>query len=123
MKTVVISDNNFNRGQARIMEKRAFERVQANLEVNYFCGNTVCHGTVTNFSEKGMFINTKIEFPFDLNFELHISLDKEIFKAPVVVKRIVRTDNYYGGIGVEIIKPDRNYLEFIDKLRDGNKEE
>ena len=105
------------------MDKRAFERISANLEVNYYCGNTVCHGTVTNLSEKGMFINTKIEFPFDLNFDLHISLDKEFLKTAVTVKRIVRTDNYYGGIGVELSDPYRNYLEFLQRLKHGRKEE
>ena len=99
------------------MEKRDAERIQANLDVNYYCGNTVCHGTVTNISEKGMFINTKIEFPFDLNFELNIQLGTEMLKAPVTVKRIVRTDNYYGGIGVELSDPPRSYLEFIERLK------
>ena len=106
-----------------IMEKRDGERIQANLDVNYYCGNTVCRGTVTNISEKGMFINTKIEFPFDLNFELHIALDNEILKAPATVKRIVRTDNYYGGIGVELQDPAGNYLEFIGRLKREKKEE
>ena len=105
------------------MEKRAFERVNASMEVSYYCGNTICHGTVTDLSENGMFINTKIEFPFDLNFELHIALDNEILKAPAQVKRIVRTDNYYGGIGVELLDPADNYLEFIGRLKREKKEE
>jgi hypothetical protein len=104
------------------MERRAFERVNANMEVSYNCGNTICHGTVTDLSEKGMFINTKIEFPFDLNFELHIALENEILKAPATVKRIVRTDNYYGGIGVELQEPASNYLKFIDRLKRDEKE-
>ncbi len=104
------------------MEKRDAERIQANLEVNYYCGNTVCRGTVTNISEKGMFINTKIEFPFDLNFDLNIILETEMLKAPVTVKRIVRTDNYYGGIGVEFSDPSRSFIEFIGKLKLGKEE-
>ncbi len=101
------------------MEKRACKRKSASLEVNFYCGNTVCHGTVTNLSETGMFINTKIEFPFDLNFELHILLNEKILRTPAKISRIVRTDDYYGGIGVELLNPSQKYLEFFTKLKSG----
>ena len=104
------------------MEKRNAERIPVNLDVHYHCGSSMCHGTVTNLSENGMFINTKIEFPFDLNFELDMHLAGEHFKAPVTVKRIVRTDNYYGGIGVELSDPPLSYLELIEILSQGKEE-
>ena len=46
----------------------------------------------------------------------------EHFKAPVTVKRIVRTDNYYGGIGVELSDPPLSYLELIEILSQGKEE-
>lgn len=101
------------------MEKRSSERIDTNVEVNFNCGNSIRHGTVTNLSARGMFIYTKIEFPFDLSFDLHLNLENKMIRTPVTVKRIARTDNYYGGIGVELLNPSRNYLEFINRLKQG----
>ncbi|NOZ67753.1 MAG: PilZ domain-containing protein [Deferribacteres bacterium] len=104
------------------MEKRSCERIPVSLEANFYCDNTECRGTVTNLSETGMFINTKIEFPFDLNFELHLRLNGKILKTPVKISRIERTDNTYGGIGVRLLNPPENYLKFLDRLRCGKEE-
>ncbi len=101
------------------MEKRTCKRIPACFEVNFYCEKTECRGTVTNLSETGMFINTKIEFPFDLNFELHIMLNGKILKTPVKISRIERTDNSYGGIGVELLNPPENYLRFLNRLKSG----
>ena len=101
------------------MEKRTFERIDTNLEVNFDCGNSMRNGTVTNISERGMFIYTNMEFPLDLSFDLHLNLENKMIRTPVTVKRIARADRYYGGIGVELLNPTRNYLEFIDRLKRG----
>ncbi len=105
------------------MEKRSFKRIPVSFEANIFCENTECRGTVTNLSETGMFINTKIEFPFDLNFELHIRLNGKVLKTPVKISRIERVDNTYGGIGVRLLDPPEKYLEFLDRLRSGATDE
>ncbi len=99
------------------MQKRAFDRIPVNLEVLYFCGSMIHNGTITNLSEKGMFISTKMDFPFDSSFELLIPLNNEILNVPVKVKRIVKTDNFYDGIGVELLNPLPNYLRFVNNLR------
>lgn len=101
------------------MEKRTSERIVTNMEVNFNCGNSIRRGTVTNISERGMFIYTNMKFPFDLSFDLHLNLENKVIRTPVTVKRITRTDNYYGGIGVELLNPSRNYLEFINRLKNG----
>ncbi len=99
------------------MEKRAFERVDTSLSIRYFCGNLFYTGTVRNLSGNGMFISTKVQFPFSSGFELLLPLKKEILRLPVKVTRIVKTDGFYNGMGVELLNPDQNYLEFVDTLK------
>ncbi|MBI4698744.1 MAG: PilZ domain-containing protein [Nitrospirae bacterium] len=99
------------------MENRAFTRISASVEVRYFCGNTFYAGNVTNVSECGMFISTKKCFPIASRFDVLIRLEDEILKVPVSVSRVVKTDDFYDGMGVEIPEPPRNYLEFVNRLK------
>ncbi len=99
------------------MEKRTFGRVDTSLPIRYFCGNLFYTGTVTNFSGNGMFIRTRVHFPFSSRFELLLPLKEEILRLPVKVTRIVKTDGFYNGMGVELLNPDQNYLEFVDTLK------
>ncbi len=99
------------------MQRRAFERIPANLQTKFFSDNTICTGTVTNLSENGMFINTRMCFPFNSMFEIRIPLKEEILKVPVKISRIVKTGDFYDGIGVKLLNPPRNYLEFVRGLK------
>jgi len=100
------------------MEKRFYQRVYTNnIETKYFCGNTMHTGTVENLSENGMFINTMVCFPFESQFEAFIHSNYGVMKVPVRVSRIVKTDDVYNGMGVEIVNPPVNYLEFVKRLR------
>jgi hypothetical protein len=98
------------------MEKRAFERVPASLE--FHCFNMDYFGTVTNLSEKGMFIRSqKISFPLDLQFNISIPLKEETLNVPVKVNRITKSNNYYDGMGVELLKQPHKYFKFINRLK------
>ncbi len=98
------------------MEKRAFQRIPAYLESH--CFNIDYFGTVTNLSEDGMFIRSqKIIFPLELQFEISIPLKGEILNVPVKVERITKSNKYYDGIGVRLLKQPKNYLKFIERLR------
>ncbi len=99
------------------MQRRAFERIPTNLQTTFLSENNNCTGTVMNLSENGMFINTKLSFPFDSMLEIRIPLKEEILKVPVKVSRIVKTDDFYGAIGVELLNPPQNYLEFVNRLK------
>ncbi len=99
------------------MEKRTFGRVDTSLPIRYFCSNLFYTGTVTNLSGNGMFISTRMHFPFSSRFELLLPLKEEILRLPVKVTRIVKTDGFYNGMGVELLNPDQNYLEFVDTLK------
>ena len=97
------------------MEKRDVSRKPLFLEVH--CCNREYFGTVTNLSEKGMFIKSqKIDFPFVLQFELSITLKDKTFKVPVKVNRVTKSKGYYDGIGVEVLNPPKDYLDLVDRL-------
>ncbi len=102
------------------MEKRYFKRIDTTLEfhsvdIKYF-------GTVTNISGNGMFIrSSKINFPLGLQFEITIPFNEEIFNVPITIKRLTKSNGYYDGMGVEILKLQKEYLELLINLNLGSK--
>lgn len=99
------------------MEKRAFERLFSNISVRFLSGETVYLGTVKNISKKGMFISTKVTFPLELQLKILLPLKEELLKLPAKIINIKKSGDIYDGIGVELLNPSQNYLEFIDSLR------
>ncbi len=98
------------------MKKRAYDRVPADLEIS--CLDEKNFGTVINISENGMFLKSKnIRFPLDMQFDLSILLKEETLNVPVKVNRVTKSNGYYDGIGLELMKRPRNYLRFINRLR------
>ena len=77
------------------MDRREYERVNTNFRAQYFFGNALYTGEITNLSEKGMYINTKLCFPFESKFEILIPLVQGVLKVPVRVSRIIKTDDFY----------------------------
>jgi hypothetical protein len=100
-----------------IMQRRAFDRIPVDFKVRYFLGDTACNGTVTNLSENGMYIDTSIDFPFDSNFELVLPMKDKVMKLSAVIRRVVKSEGAYRGIGVELVEPPDNYLQFVNELR------
>ena len=69
-----------------------------------------------------MFIKSqKISFPFKTQFEMLIPLNDNMLNVPVKVTRITKTKRFYDGIGVELLKPSRNYLKLVRRLRTSQK--
>ncbi len=99
------------------MEKRAFERIPADIKVRFNCNSTEFSGTIMNLSEKGMFINTEESwFPFDVQFEIPVAMEEEILNVPVNLNRIILSPDS-NGIGVELISPPEKYLKFVSRLK------
>ncbi len=102
------------------MEKRTFHRIPADLE--FHCFNINCFGTVTNISEKGMFIKSqRISFPLESQFEISIPAKEETLNVPVKVSRITKSNGFYDGIGVELMEPSQKYLKHVKRLRNALK--
>ncbi len=98
------------------MEKRAFERLTTALKIEYYYCNNVYYGTVRNLSKKGMFINSRRDIPLYSKCELRLNLIETFLKIPAKVSRIVSGENGYDGIGVEILNPSQQYLEYFNGL-------
>lgn len=99
------------------MKKRDFERIPVNIQAEFFYGNKMNTGTVTNLSKNSMYINTKICLPFKSEFEVLIPFKDEMLKVPVIVKSFVQSDDIYNGMDVELLNLPQNYLEFVDSLK------
>lgn len=82
--------------------------------VEFDCHDTIFCSTVTNLSENGMLLRTQeLYFPLSTQFEVFIHLRDEILEVPVRVARLIKSEDAYNGIGIELIDPPEKYLEFI----------
>ncbi len=98
------------------MQRRAFERIPANLAVRFKCCNTDCYGTVTNISKNGMLIRTEdMCFPCNSKFDVFI-IREDVQKISVKVRHLTKSITSYDRIGVEVINPSQKYLELVDSL-------
>jgi hypothetical protein len=98
------------------MEKRDFKRIPANLILRFPSINTFDSGTLTNLSANGMYIKTDICFPIRSRFAVLVQLKDEILKVPVKIVRIVKSGDFYEGMGVKIVNQSKKYLELLIKL-------
>lgn len=96
---------------------RTFDRIPVLVDVEINYKENVYTGTLMNISESGMFIRTnKIPSPLQSQIEISVPLKGEMIR---VSGKLVREENirgYYNGIGVEVLNPPQNYIDFIDSL-------
>ena len=98
------------------MEKRTCERIDTSLEAKFFYGNYLHRGTITNLSKKGICINTVMCFPYGANIKLLIPVKEDILEILVQVKRVAKRDGFYDTMGLVILDPSQNYLEFLNSF-------
>lgn len=104
------------------MERRTFERLYAKLQAKLYYGEATYTGTVANLSENGMFICTRMNIPVDSIFPIMLLQNGQSFKIDVRVRRAVKTCGHHidaeeTGIGVLLLDPPQDYLEFIGKCK------
>ena len=100
------------------MEKRIFKRIYANIHARYFFDDIMYTGTITNLSENGMFIiiNTDLYY-FKSRFNVELLIVNGSLDIPVMLSRFVETDGFYHSMGVEVVDPPKQYLEFVTSLK------
>lgn len=79
-------------------------------------------GTVTNLSENGMFISTKMSFPLESVFIAVILLGTHTLSVPIKIKRTVSAAEQLTrvediGLGVRLLNPSKAYLDFVSETR------
>jgi len=108
-----------------MMERRTCERLFSELQARILYGDIIYTGTVTNLSENGMFISTRANFPVDTMFDIVVLKNGQTLKITVKVRRTARPfayniGNQENGVGITLIDPPGDYLEFVEKCRAGS---
>ena len=100
------------------MDKRAFDRIPANIEVTFHCNNMDYTGTISDISENGMFISTNdMCSPFDSQFEVVIPFKDDEINVPVNLNRIILSPDSHDGIGVELSDLSPDYVEMVKSIK------
>lgn len=99
------------------MGVRAFDRIPVLIDVQIKYHDSVYTGTLINLSERGMFIRTnKIPALPGSDLEVTLSLKGEEIHLAGKPVRKANIRGLYDGIGVELVNPPQNYLDFLDSL-------
>jgi len=109
------------------LRKRGYERITVNIQVNYFYNNESYAGTVTNLSINGMHIEaeqtlpikSKIDVlnPFKSYCVVYVPFREGTLKLIVKVRRLTKAGADFASMGVEIVNPSQDYLEFVSSIR------
>ncbi|MBI4847365.1 MAG: PilZ domain-containing protein [Nitrospirae bacterium] len=102
--------------QEQLTQRRAFERIIAKLEVRFFYGKMFYPGVVTDLSENGMFIRSRITPPVESVLPVIIRQEKGLLTVLARVKWTRKPFDHDnpGGMGVEIMNPSQDYFEFTN---------
>jgi len=106
-------------------EKRGHKRFKKSCEVEFQVKDETYRGISDNFSIDGLLIMTDNPAALDSVVSITLRLPnsapskligrvKRLLKASS--KTLTRSDTFKGGMGVEIIKRDSNYLKFFMSL-------
>ena len=102
------------------MGKRAFERVQEKLQIDFSWGGYLHEGVVKNLSGSGMYIESEICPASGSNIEIVLIVGDESFKLLGKVKRTENVNRSVLGMGVELSVPSQGYCEFVSIVQDNN---
>lgn len=100
-----------------LMAIRSSWRVPVRMNVTFHSGGNTYAGTITNLSEDGIFISTKsLNIPPDPEFKISVPIEQQMVHLPAKVVRTEKTNGHYSGIGVELLNPPQEYLDYVDRL-------
>ena len=99
-------------------EKRAHQRFHSEVEARLFFGNMFYKSQVTNLSEGGLFVRTRVNFPIDSVFVTVILLNQHTLNILSRVKRAIKPQNHGTprnnfGMGLELINPAEDYTAYV----------
>lgn len=93
--------------------ERGCGKVHAKVDAQYFAGNILSLGTITETSSICMCISTKFMIPVNSRIELLIPFKRNILTVPVKVNSYSHRDSLHEIMSVEILEPTSEFLEFV----------
>jgi hypothetical protein len=113
-----------------VRNKRANERIQLDMKVYYLQFGTMYSGTLKNISQNGMYIepdqplpnysNIYVYIPLLSKLRVFISFNNNVLGIPVRVKRLVRDQHSFKGMGVMTLNSSSVYFDFMRSLTQAN---
>lgn len=107
--------------------KRDYERIPVHIRTTYFYNNQSYTGTLKDLSLNGMYIEADQSLPVKSKAELlnpfksycviHVPFRGETLKVIVKIRRLVKVDSNLTSMGVELVNPSQDYLEFVSSIR------
>ncbi|RJR15257.1 MAG: PilZ domain-containing protein [Nitrospiraceae bacterium] len=107
--------------------KRAYERIPVHIRTSFFYNNQSYAGTLKDLSLIGMYIEADQSLPVKSKADLlnpfksycvvHVPLRAGTLKVIVKIRRLVKVDNNLKSMGVELVNPSQDYLEFVSSIR------
>ncbi len=114
------TNNNLIKGAAHMSnypgERRKKKRIETYLKLIFNCSSFQYFGTAINCSETGMCINTKHYLSCESDLEIAIPLRDQRLNLKASITRVVKEEEYYDILGIELLNPPQAYLDFLDTL-------
>jgi hypothetical protein len=99
------------------MERRTFERFYVKLHVRFFFDDIMYTGTISNLSGNGMYIKMDMGlYYYKQRFNVQLLLGSGSLDIPVMLSRFVEEEGFYYSMGVELVDPPKQYLDFVASL-------
>ena len=107
-------------GNATLVEKRAYPRIPSTISARFFFGNMFYTGTITNISERGMFIHTRMNLQMNSALVIIMRWHNLTMNINARIKRTSLRKGLSRGIGVELVRPSSQYLDYVCELKDSD---
>ncbi len=100
------------------MDKRKHQRFIKRLTAKFYVNHESFSGISSDLSENGLFIRTSRHFPVNTAIDIELSLpDNKVALLKGIVKRTPKPSfSAKNGIGVEIVKKDKLFIELLKYL-------
>jgi hypothetical protein len=98
-------------------EKRSYPRRSSHIYIKLAYGQKVFNGVVMNLSKTGMSIKSSKRLPIKSKSTVFIPLIQVVLKIPVKIVRLIKTNNKFYGMGVQVLKSEKKYADFVENLK------
>jgi hypothetical protein len=113
-------------GIRKALDRRRERRAAKKLYVSLSDGSITAQGLLGDFSENGLFISSIQDFAMSTEIAIEIFMPdrNNSFLRGVVRRKLELTDSHRkNGLGIELTRKDRRYIDFIASEELGEKTE